>query len=63
MRAMLETIGVRKPVQVISTGLPAVRFVRGDGARFRQQQRLPKGRPLLLYVGLVAHEKNIEFLI
>ena len=51
MRAMLETIGVRKPVQVIPTGLPAARFVRGDDARFRQQQRLPEGRPLLLYIG------------
>ena len=63
MRDMLESIGVRKPVRVIPTGLPAARFARGDGARFRLQQALHAGRPLLLYVGRVAHEKNIGFLI
>ena len=63
MRDMLEAIGVTAPVQVIPTGLPADRFRRGDGARFRQRQGLPDDRPLLLYVGRVAHEKNIEFLI
>jgi len=63
MSDMLEAIGVRKPVQVIPTGLPAERFATGDGARFRKQQGLPTDRPLLLYVGRVAHEKNIGFLI
>lgn len=63
MRDMLEAIGVKQPVQVIPTGLPADRFVRGEGARFRKQQGLPTDRPLLLYVGRVAHEKNIAFLI
>jgi glycosyltransferase involved in cell wall biosynthesis len=50
-------------VHVIPTGMPADRFTPGDGARFRQQQALPAGRPLLLYVGRVAHEKNIGFLL
>ena len=63
MRAMLEAIGVTQPVQVIPTGLPADRFVRGDGVRFRSMHGLPAERPLLLYVGRVAHEKNIGFLI
>jgi glycosyltransferase involved in cell wall biosynthesis len=38
-------------------------FVRGDGARFRKQFDLPADRPLLLYVGRVAFEKNIDFLL
>lgn len=63
MLDMLAAIGVRSTVQVIPTGLPADRFAPGDGARFRQRYGLPDGRPLLLYVGRVAHEKNIEFLI
>ena len=37
--------------------------MRGDGARFRQQFELPADRPLLLYVGRVAFEKNIDFLL
>src|SRR5258706_5594771 len=63
MREMLESIGVRKPVTVIPTGLPADRFRRGDGARFRAGQAIPAGRALVLYVGRVAHEKNIGFLV
>ena len=63
MRALLAGYGVRTPVQVIPTGLPADRFAPGDGARFRAAQRIPAGRPLLLYVGRVAHEKNIDFLV
>ena len=63
MADMLTEVGVRSALRVIPTGLPAERFRRGDGVRFRQCHGLPAGRPLLLYVGRVAHEKNIEFLI
>jgi glycosyltransferase involved in cell wall biosynthesis len=63
MRAMLAASGVRRPVRVIPTGLPADRFVHGDGARFRRLQNFPPERPVLLYVGRVAHEKNIGFLL
>jgi hypothetical protein len=63
MLAILAACGVRKPIEVIPTGLPAARFAPGVGARFRHQHGLPAGRPLLLYLGRVAHEKNIGFLI
>src|SRR5258706_3117340 len=63
MREMPASIGGRTPVTVIPTGLPAARFVRGDALRFRAGQAIPAGRPLVLYVGRVAHEKNIGFLI
>ncbi len=63
MRALLLEYGVTTRAQVIPTGLPADRYVQGDGARFRAQFGIPTDRPLLLYVGRVAHEKNIEFLL
>ncbi|MGH8254369.1 MAG: glycosyltransferase [Steroidobacteraceae bacterium] len=63
MQAMLTASGIERPIQVIPTGLPVDRFVRGDGARFRREHNLPPHRPLLLYVGRVAHEKNIGFLV
>lgn len=63
MQAMLADYGVRTPIAVIPTGLPVASFTPGDGARFRSQQQLPADRPLLLYVGRVAHEKNIDFLL
>jgi glycosyltransferase involved in cell wall biosynthesis len=55
--------GVDTPIEVLPTGLPADSYVRGDGSRFRQRYSLPADRPLLLYVGRVAYEKNIDFLL
>ena len=63
MRALLLEYGVTTRTQVIPTGLPADRYLQGDGPRFRAQFGIPADRPLLLYVGRVAHEKNIEFLL
>ena len=63
MRAVLLDYGVVTPVHVIPTGLAAHRFQPGNGARFRAAHELPPERPLMLYIGRVAHEKNIEFLL
>jgi 1,2-diacylglycerol 3-alpha-glucosyltransferase len=63
MRALLTGYGVTTRIQVIPTGLPADRYQPGNGARFRATFGIPTDRPLLLYVGRVAHEKNIEFLL
>jgi glycosyltransferase involved in cell wall biosynthesis len=63
MRALLLEYGISQRIQVIPTGIPADRFVPGDGARFRARYGIAPDRPLLLYVGRVAHEKNIEFLL
>ena len=63
MRRLLLEYGISARTQVIPTGLPADRYVPGDGARFRAQFGIAADRPLLLYVGRVAHEKNIEFLL
>ena len=63
MRDVLLEYGVTTPIHVLPTGLPADRFVAGDGKRFRAQSGLPPDRPLMTYIGRVAHEKNIDFLI
>jgi len=63
MRTVLHEYGVTTPVHVIPTGLSAHRFKPGNGARFRAAEGLPADRPLVLYIGRVAHEKNIEFLL
>jgi glycosyltransferase involved in cell wall biosynthesis len=63
MRDILLEYGVSTPVHVIPTGLAADRFQPGDGNRFRAQAGLPLDRPLVTYIGRVAHEKNIEFLV
>ncbi|MGH8231329.1 MAG: glycosyltransferase, partial [Steroidobacteraceae bacterium] len=63
MRELLSEYRVGTPMHVIPTGLPADRYLPGQGARFRGRFGIAPDRPLLLYVGRVAHEKNIEFLL
>jgi hypothetical protein len=63
MSDALVQYGVRTPIAVIPTGLPAESFLPGEGARFRQRFAIPADRKLVGYVGRVAHEKNIEFLL
>lgn len=63
MRDVLERYCVPARVRVVPTGLPPDRFAPGNGARFRAQLGLDARRPLLLHLGRVAYEKNIEFLI
>jgi glycosyltransferase involved in cell wall biosynthesis len=63
MRDKLAEYGVRIPMYVIPTGIPMAEFAAGNGDLFRIQHDIQKNRPMLLYVGRVAHEKNIEFLL
>jgi 1,2-diacylglycerol 3-alpha-glucosyltransferase len=63
MRAVLGEYGVKTPIHVLPTGLAADRFRAGDGRAFRAREGLAADRPLVTYVGRVAHEKNIGFLV
>lgn len=59
----LTDYGVRTPLEILPTGIPLQRFSRGDRGRFRDKLGIEDTRPVALYVGRVAHEKNIDFLI
>lgn len=63
MRKRLGEYGVRTRMEVLPTGIPLARFTAGDGAAFRQRHGIPAERPVALFVGRVAHEKNIGFLL
>jgi 1,2-diacylglycerol 3-alpha-glucosyltransferase len=63
MADALRRYGVATPIEIIPTGMPASSFVPGDGARFRALHGIPATRPVAAFVGRVAHEKNIDFLI
>lgn len=65
-RGMLEVLhgyGIRTHAEIIPTGLPAENFIHGDGAAFRARYGIAPTRPVMLYVGRVAFEKNIGFLL
>lgn len=63
MRDTLRDYGIRAPLHVLPTGVPVAHFAGGNGDRFRARHAIPFDRPIALYVGRVAHEKNIGLLI
>jgi glycosyltransferase involved in cell wall biosynthesis len=63
MRDRLRDYGVTRPLHVLPTGLPACVFTPGDGIRFRVEHDIGLERPVVVFVGRVAHEKNIGFLL
>lgn len=62
MRERLQAYGVTVPMQVLPTGIPLAQFAGGDGLAFRAAHGIAPERPVALFVGRVAHEKNIAFL-
>ncbi len=63
MRQRLESYGVTTPMHVLPTGIPTAQFAGGDGLAFRLRHGIAEDRPVALFVGRVAHEKNIGFLL
>jgi glycosyltransferase involved in cell wall biosynthesis len=63
MRERLMAYGVERPMHVLPTGIPLARFAAGDRGAGRARFNIPPDRPVALFVGRVAHEKNIDFLI
>jgi 1,2-diacylglycerol 3-alpha-glucosyltransferase len=63
MQKALESYGIKTPIEILPTGLEEPQFRRGDGERFRLRHGIDLETPTLLFVGRVAHEKNIGFLL
>jgi glycosyltransferase involved in cell wall biosynthesis len=63
MLSVLRAYGVKAAAEVIPTGLQEHSFKDADGKAFRLKYGIPLERPMLLFVGRVAFEKNISFLL
>ena len=59
----LSEYGVKTPLHILPTGIPVGRQAGYGREVFRAQHGIDQARPVALYVGRVAHEKNIEFLL
>ncbi|MFZ2854153.1 MAG: glycosyltransferase, partial [Rhodocyclaceae bacterium] len=59
----LAEYGVTAPLHVLPTGIPVGRFAGAGRDAFRARHGIDPTRPVALYVGRVAHEKNIDFLL
>lgn len=63
MLAVLRGYGIGTPAEVVPTGIELRQFSHGDGASFRRRHAIPADQPLLIHVGRLAFEKNVEFLL
>lgn len=63
MKNALQAYGVTSPVHIIPTGIRMADFADCDGAAFRARHGIAPERPVMAYVGRVAFEKNLDFLL
>jgi 1,2-diacylglycerol 3-alpha-glucosyltransferase len=63
MREVLQSYGVNKPIEILPTGIYPAEFEKDRRKEIRKQYGIPQNCPLLLYVGRIATEKNIEMLL
>jgi glycosyltransferase involved in cell wall biosynthesis len=63
MLDVLRAYGVKAAAEIIPTGLQEHSFNEADGKAFRVKYDIALERPMLLFVGRVAFEKNISFLL
>lgn len=63
MLHVLKNYGITTTTEVIPTGIEPESFVPGDRTAFRQKYGIAQERPVLLFLGRVAFEKNIGFLL
>lgn len=54
---------IRRPAQVIPTGIVCEDFRHGDPGRVWEELRLPAGTPMLLTVGRMGKEKSVDQLL
>ena len=63
MRDILRRYGVRAPISVIPTGIDLESWRAPNAADPRETLGLNATQPMLLFVGRLAFEKNVEFLL
>lgn len=63
MKQALLAYGVSRPIHIIPTGLNLSDFAHCDGPAFRARHAISPERPVMAYVGRVAFEKNLDFLL
>lgn len=63
MGKILKSWGVKKPIEIIMTGINPSDYKRYTSGELRKKYNINPGAKLLLFVGRIAPEKNILFLL
>lgn len=63
LKKILQKSGVENEITVLPTGIDFQEFKAGNGKRFRKKWGISDDKKILLFVGRLNTEKNIDFLI
>lgn len=63
MKKALLSYGVTKPIEVLPTGINTDLFGSGDGMKFRKKYNIDADDKVLLFMGRLAKEKNVNLLL
>ncbi|WP_054695694.1 glycosyltransferase family 4 protein [Syntrophomonas palmitatica] len=59
----LRSYRISTPISIIPTGVPVSLFKKGDSQWLRKNYDIPEKNRILLFVGRLTREKNLEFLL
>ncbi|MGI6514060.1 MAG: glycosyltransferase family 4 protein [Syntrophomonadaceae bacterium] len=63
IKKMIQSKGIKTPIEVIPTGVETRKFEKGDPTWLRRRYNIPPERKICLFVGRLSREKNIDFLL
>ncbi|MCG6892818.1 MAG: glycosyltransferase [Desulfobacteraceae bacterium] len=63
IKQLISSRGVKRPVEVVPTGVDVNFFSQGNGADMRRRLGIPDGATVIGHLGRLAPEKNIPFLV
>ncbi|MEN6463155.1 MAG: glycosyltransferase family 4 protein [Syntrophomonas sp.] len=63
VKDMLDNYRIRTPISVIPTGVPVEKLKEGEDNWLQENFNIPRNNRVLLFVGRLTKEKNLEFLI
>lgn len=63
MLKVIRSYHITVPTRVLPTGIDPERFNRGDGRGFRYRHNIDPEQPVMVHIGRIGHEKNIDFLL
>lgn len=63
VKKYLQSIGVKKPISVIPTGIDTDLYTHTPRAYVEHKYKIPAGARILLNAGRLSSEKNIDFLL
>ncbi|MFC1598426.1 glycosyltransferase family 4 protein [Patescibacteria group bacterium] len=63
IKRLLKSYGVSQPIKVLPTGIKLNEFKKQSKNTFRKKYKLKKEDKVLIFVGRLGKEKNVDFLI